>query len=188
MGCKDRACGRLGGAPQILNPEHAWSVQENSTNVAAYFPAAKWYSLYDYSVVDASAGSLVKNYEVRTWLMCFHKQGLDLLGRPGAHGQTAARGRLFVGWPSLLSTARACSCLAAMLAAQWWPCWREIWQASGASQLLWILNPATCEHACKSCHLMRSQNIVHAAFQQPQYSSTATACQADAQQSSMDNM
>ena len=38
--------------------------QENSTNVDAYFPAAKWYSLYDYSVVDASAGSLTKNYEV----------------------------------------------------------------------------------------------------------------------------
>ena len=47
--------------------EDASAEQENSTNVNAYFPAAKWYSLYDYSVVDASAGSVTRNYEV-CWL------------------------------------------------------------------------------------------------------------------------
>ena len=39
-------------------------VQENSTSVSVYFPAAKWYSLYDYSVVDASSGGLTQSFEV----------------------------------------------------------------------------------------------------------------------------
>ena len=33
--------------------------------MSVYFPAAKWYSLYDYSVVDASSGSKTQSFEVR---------------------------------------------------------------------------------------------------------------------------
>lgn len=39
-------------------------MQENSTSVSVYFPAAKWYSLYNYAVVDASGGSNTQSFEV----------------------------------------------------------------------------------------------------------------------------
>lgn len=33
-------------------------LDEGATSVTAYFPKGLWYSLYDYTAVDASAGAL----------------------------------------------------------------------------------------------------------------------------------
>lgn len=40
-------------------------LQENGTSANVYFPRGTWYSLYDYSVTDASARATNKSIEVR---------------------------------------------------------------------------------------------------------------------------
>ena len=43
-------------------------LQENGTTSDVYFPQGTWYSLYDYSITDASSNATNKSLEVR-WML-----------------------------------------------------------------------------------------------------------------------